>query len=137
MAIQCEPNFQGCGGILPKTILVVDDNQEFLELIDLLLKNAGYDVVLADSAFKAMDILEENIPDAMILDIMMPVRNGLEFLENLRWEPRYENVPIVVLTAMTLTDEEREFVDAFSVAYLDKGQTTKVVDCLKKILPED
>ena len=122
---------------MSKTILAVDDNRDFLRLIELLLGKAGYNVVLAESALKASEYLEEHLPDAILLDIMMPVRNGLEFLENLRWDTRFEKVPVIVLTAMTLSDEEREFVEAFSVACLDKAKTAEVVSHLQKLLPDD
>jgi len=119
---------------MAKTILAIDDNADFLRLVELLLEKAGYRVLLAESALKASEFLEAHIPDAILLDIMMPVRNGLEFLENLRWDPRFEKVPVIVLTAMTLSEEERDFVDAFSVACLDKAKTIEVVDRLRTLL---
>jgi CheY-like chemotaxis protein len=117
-----------------KTILAIDDNRDFLRLIELMLTKAGYEVLLAESALKASQLLEERVPDAILLDIMMPVRNGLEFLENLRWDPRFEQVPVIVLTALTLGSEEREFVDAFAVSCLDKAQTPEIVNRLRELL---
>jgi CheY-like chemotaxis protein len=117
-----------------KTILAIDDNRDFLRLIELMLTKAGYEVLLAESALKASQLLEERVPDAILLDIMMPVRNGLEFLENLRWDPRFERVPVIVLTALTLGSEEREFVDAFAVSCLDKAQTPEIVNRLRDLL---
>jgi CheY-like chemotaxis protein len=122
---------------LAKTILAIDDNRDFLKLIELMLSKAGYHVMVAESALRASELLEEHLPDAILLDIMMPVRNGLEFLENLRWEPRFEKVPVIVLTAMSLTEEEQEFVDTFAVSCLDKAKTPQVVEYLRRILPED
>lgn len=117
-----------------KIILAVDDNQEFLDLIDLLLSNAGYQVRLANSAAEAMKSLGGALPDAILLDIMMPARNGIEFLENLRWDPHFKSIPVIVLTAMTLNTEEREFVEAYSTAILDKAHTPEVVDRLQQVL---
>ena len=119
---------------MAKTILAIDDNRDFLRLIELMLTKAGYEVLLAESALKASQLLEERVPDAILLDIMMPVRNGLEFLENLRWDPRFEQVPVIVLTALTLGTEEREFVDAFAVSCLDKAQTPEIVNRLRDLL---
>ena len=117
-----------------KTILAVDDNRDFLRLIQLMLSKAGFEVHLAESALKASEFLEQRLPDAILLDIMMPVRNGLEFLENLRWDPRFEKVPVIVLTAMTLSDEEREFIAEFSNACLDKAKTAQLVEHLNSLL---
>jgi CheY-like chemotaxis protein len=122
---------------LAKTILAIDDNREFLRLLELMLSKAGYTVLQAESALRASELLEQSLPDAILLDIMMPVRNGLEFLENLRWDPRFEKIPVVVLTAMTLSDEEREFVEAFSAACLDKSRTPELVETLGRLLPGD
>lgn len=119
---------------MTKTILAIDDNQDFLDLLKILLEGSGYRVLLADGAAKAMETLEGEIPDAIILDLMMPMRNGFEFLENLRWDHRFEKLPVIVLTAMTLTDEEREFLEAFSVAPMDKAQTPQVAEQLRKLL---
>ncbi len=121
---------------MAKTVLVIDDNADFLRLVELLLQKAGYEVHLAESALKASELLEQEIPDAILLDIMMPVRNGLELLENLRWNARFDKVPVIVITAMPLTAEEREFIDAFSVACLDKARTVEVVDHLRALLAE-
>ncbi len=119
---------------MAKTILVVDDNPDFLHLADLMLKNAGYQVLTAEDALKAMELLEQHIPDAIVLDIMMPVRNGFEFLENLRWEPRFEHIPVIVITAMTLNGQEREFIDTFATACLDKAQAPNLVEFVNKTL---
>ena len=121
---------------MTKTILAIDDNQDFLDLLKILLEDSGYRVLLADSAAKAMESMETEPPDAVILDLMMPQRNGFEFLENLRWDTRFEKLPVIVLTAMTLTGEEREFLEAFTVACMDKAQSTQVVDRLKQLLPD-
>ena len=116
------------------SVMVVDDNPEFLHLMELMLKHAGYRPMLAQSAMAAMDLLEANRPVAILLDIMMPVRSGFEFLENLRWNSRFGRIPVVVVTAMTLGDEEKEFLAEFSTAWLDKADVEQVVPLLEKLL---
>lgn len=122
---------------MTKRVMVVDDNREFLDLLTLMLQHAGYAVERAEGGLQALELLEaaEELPDAVVLDIMMPVRSGLELLENLRWDARYERLPVVVLTAMTLNQEEREFIDTFSVACLDKTRTPELISHLNRILP--
>ncbi len=114
-----------------RTILVIDDSQEFIDLLVLLLSKAGYSVVTARSADKAMGMLELHAPDAILLDVMMPERDGLGFLENLRWNPRFERLPVIVFTAMTLNPEELEFVRNFAQGYLDKAHTSDVLALLE------
>ena len=116
------------------TVLVVDDNPDFLHLMDLTLSQAGYRTLLADSAMAAMDRLEAEVPGAILLDIMMPVRSGFEFLENLRWDKRFSQVPVVVITAMTPSEEEREFMAEFAAAQLDKADIPQALEVLKRLL---
>lgn len=110
-----------------KLIMVVDDNPDFLNLMELLLGNAGYRVQPAEGAAEAMALMENTLPDAILLDIMMPNRNGFEFLENLRWDARFEKIPVIVMTAMTLDREEQEFLEAFGVTSLNKAKAPEVV----------
>ena len=115
---------------MQRTILVIDDNPEFTELLVYLLSNAGYSVVTAQSTDKAMEMLEEQTPDAILLDVIMPERDGLEFLENLRWNPRFEHLPVIVLTALMLNSAESEFVKNFAQGYLDKARASDVLALL-------
>ena len=119
---------------MAKTILVIDDSPDFLELATMTLEGAGYAVQVAEGAAEATEILEEIRPDAILLDIMMPERNGLEFLENLRWDSRFEGVPVVVITAMSLEPEEREFVNAFSAACLKKSEAAQLPKHLSQLI---
>lgn len=121
-------------GAAPPTVLVVDDNTDMLELVGLLLTNAGFQVVTAEHPLQALEILEEKPPDAMVLDIMMPVRSGLEVLENIRWNTKLADLPVVVLTAASLRNNDRKFVDEFTRAYLDKTEINKLVPLLREIL---
>ena len=118
------------------SILVVDDNADMVELLRLKLTGAGYAVITAEHPLRALDLLEQQMPDVMVLDIMMPVRSGIEVLENIRWNPRYAQLPIIVLSAATLREEDRAFVNEFSRAYLDKTDLDKLVPLIQEILKE-
>jgi len=118
------------------SVMVVDDNPDFLHLMELMLKQAGYRPLLAQSAMAAMDLLEAHKPVAILLDIMMPVRSGFEFLENLRWDARFGTIPVVVITAMILGSEEKDFISDFATTWLDKADAHKVVPLLEKLLAE-
>lgn len=79
-------------------IVIVDDEKDIANLISLYLKNAGYDTTVFYDSLEAEKYLQENIPSALILDIMMPEIDGISILTKLR---ERHNYPIILLTAKT------------------------------------
>jgi len=88
-----------------KTILLVDDDEDLLALLELHLKITGYECLIATNGEQAQQLLELKQPDLLILDMMMPVLNGLDFLIWLRQTHALE-VPVLALTGMTLGQTE-------------------------------
>lgn len=119
---------------MAKTILVVDDNPDILELMEVKLSQAGFEVVLAESAFQALESLEKQVPDGMVLDINMPDRSGVEVLEHIRWEARLEELPVICFTAVHQSEDTKEFIREFSQALMDKSDMDGVVEKMKSLL---
>ena len=86
-----------------KTILVVDDEREFLEVIKLRLEANNYDVITASDGKEGLLKMRQENPDAVLLDIMMPGIDGLKVLKNIRKENK--DLPIFILTAYS--DQKR------------------------------
>jgi CheY-like chemotaxis protein len=83
-----------------KTILVVDDERDVREALELSLSLEGYQVVTARHGREALDLLERGLrPSLVLLDLMMPVMNGRDFLAALRGQPEFDQLPVVVVTA--------------------------------------
>ena len=99
-----------------KSILVVEDEVNIAEVVSLYLKRAGYEVQIAPDGKQAMNILEREIPDFVILDLMLPEVDGLSLT---RWLRDRSNVPIIMLTA------RREEIDR--IAGLEMGADDYVV----------
>lgn len=104
-------------------ILVVDDFEDSRDIIEAALMSAGYsDIVTADSASKALDILEFWRPnadvnfDVVLLDIKMPKIDGIETCARLRKEPRYADLPIIMLTSLEDADS---LVNSFTAGATD------------------
>ncbi|MGD1992704.1 MAG: response regulator transcription factor [Anaerolineae bacterium] len=78
------------------TILVVDDDPTVSEVVSIYLERAGYQVVVVDDGQMALDILEKERPDLVVLDLMLPKVDGLEIT---RWLRARDDTPIIMLTA--------------------------------------
>lgn len=102
-------------------ILVVDDEEPVLHLVELLLRRVGYTPILAHNAKEAADILKQKpLPDLMILDLMMPGISGIELLRQMRSRDVFDNLPVVILSALADPDQIREGLSAGADRYLTK-----------------
>ena len=80
-------------------ILVVDDEEDILELVRFNLSKEGYQVICAETGEKAVEIARAELPDLMVLDLMLPGMDGLEVTKFLKNNPETQHIPIVMLTA--------------------------------------
>jgi len=94
------------------TILVVEDEPAIQELISYGLRQAGHKTFCAGNAEQAMEIVNDILPDLVLLDWMLPGMSGIEFAKMLRQVPRTKNIPIIMLTART---EESDKVSGLEV----------------------
>ena len=99
-------------------ILVVDDDQAVRESLRRSLTFNGYAVDLAGDGVEAVDMIDEDRPDAVILDVMMPRRDGLEVCRILR--SRGDDLPVLMLTARDAVSERVAGLDAGADDYLPK-----------------
>ncbi len=81
------------------TIMVVDDEPELVTIVSLMLEKRGFNVRCAYSGQELFAGLEEQKPDLIILDIMMPEMDGLEVLRRLKSAPETSSIPVMMLTA--------------------------------------
>jgi len=80
------------------TIMVIDDHPDILDIVKTILERSGYVVQVANSGMEAFSLLEENKPDLIILDIMMPQLDGLKVLQQLKGNADYSSIPVILLT---------------------------------------
>jgi CheY-like chemotaxis protein len=81
------------------TVLVVDDNDDNLRIINEILRTRGYTVRLARDGESALRALEQERPDVILLDVMMPEMDGLQVLDHIRSNPAHASVPVILVTA--------------------------------------
>ncbi len=101
-------------------ILVIDDTESILVILTELLKENGYYVSSANSGKKAFEILENYIPDLILLDVMMPEMTGLEVFKKMKNYEKYENIPVIFLSAATEKKNRIEGLRLGAVDYITK-----------------
>lgn len=97
-------------------ILVVDDNQENLKVVSNYLKEKGYKIALALDGKSAINILESNKIDLILLDIIMPEMDGFEVCKEIKAKKETKEIPIIFLTVRTETDD---IVKGFQIGGVD------------------
>ncbi len=84
----------------PSRILIADDNPQILELLEAYLEPLGVQVTLAADGEATLSAVERTSPDLILLDIMMPRKSGFEVCRLLKEDPRYADIPIIMVTAL-------------------------------------
>ncbi|MCX6144618.1 MAG: response regulator [Ignavibacteriales bacterium] len=117
-------------------ILVVDDNLDFALACKDLLKRDGLNVKIATRGEEAVKILEESIPSLILLDLVMPGMDGFSVIHALQSKEQWTNIPVVVLTGKSLSEEDHKSLDPFIADYLmkDSFTTAAISGAIKKIL---
>ncbi len=102
-------------------IMMIDDEPINMEIVQVLLEEAGYsNFVLEDQSLRAMQTLEETQPDMLILDLIMPDKDGFEILEELRQNPKYEHLPVIILTSANDNDSKLRVLELGATDLLAK-----------------
>jgi CheY-like chemotaxis protein len=86
-------------------ILVIDDSTTNIVLLEVILTEKGYQIETALNAKEAFQRIEKQIPDLILLDLLMPKVSGFDFLEQLRKEEKTRKTPVIVISAINTDDE--------------------------------
>jgi len=104
-----------------RRILVVDDDPELLQLVRVLLARIGVEAIMAENATDAAQELRSgSLPDLVILDMMLPDVSGVEFLRQMRAKSTYDQLPVLILSALIDPERIRAALDAGADRYLTK-----------------
>ena len=106
-------------------ILVVEDEPAIAELVALHCKHAGFAVQLAHAAMDARDIVDETLPDLVVLDWMLPDKAGIDFARELRKDERTRDLPILMLTARATEDDKVRGLEVGADDYVTKPFSPK------------
>jgi signal transduction histidine kinase/DNA-binding response OmpR family regulator len=102
-------------------ILLVDDDPKALELLEDNLRSAGYETQSVQSGARALEVLSSKIVSAVLLDLLMPGMDGFQVIGHIREQPALKELPILVMTAKTLTAEEIAILGRDTEAFFQKA----------------
>jgi DNA-binding response OmpR family regulator len=116
-------------------ILVVDDDTRLTEMLQLVFESRGFGVTIANNGEQALESLGRELPEAILLDLMMPGMSGLEVCRLVRANPRTSNIPIVILTARFDAEMRREVMEAGATEYLTKPlRPSELINCIREVV---
>jgi len=115
-----------------KKILLVDDEAHILNIIKFNLKKKGYDITTANNGSEALEKIKECIPDLMIIDVMMPIMSGYDVCKELKKNDKYNDMPIIMLSAKSQADDIDTAKELGVTEYLTKPFSPMML--LKKVV---
>lgn len=119
-----------------KTILIAEDEINIRNLLSYLLTNEGYNVIQASNGEEALKKAFEEKPDLLLLDIMMPKKNGYEVASILRDQPEFRNIPIIMLTARGgELDQKMGYATGADDYIVKPFEPSELIETIKKYLP--
>ena len=101
-------------------IVIVEDEPDTAEMFAEMMRLNGFIVKKVYGGTPAIALISHEIPDAVVLDVMMPDLSGLEVLRYLRRDPRLENIPVIVVSAKSLPSDIKDGLEAGAKKYLTK-----------------
>jgi CheY-like chemotaxis protein len=118
-----------------KTVLIAEDNPVNRELLRELLEIRGYTVSEACNGQEALSMLEESLPDILLLDIGMPLLDGYAVVRKVREDPRFAVLPVVAVTAYAMQGDREKIMSSGFDGYLSKPvNSTFLVQELDRLL---
>src|SRR6185369_9530588 len=103
-----------------RTVLIVEDEPDAAEMFAEMMRVSGFRVVKSHSSGPALKLMSSEMPDVVILDVMMPDISGLEVLRFMRQEPKLAKIPVVVVSAKSMPSDIKTGLDAGASIYLTK-----------------
>jgi two-component system, OmpR family, alkaline phosphatase synthesis response regulator PhoP len=110
---------------MTQSILVADDEPSILLSLQFLLQKAGYEVRLAHNGEEVIQAVEQSTPDLLLLDAMMPQRDGYDVCQTIRADPRWTALPIIMLTAKSRDVERQKGMALGATDYVTKPFSTR------------
>jgi len=105
---------------MPHKILIAEDEPHIRRTLHFILEREGYEVLAAADVEEALDLARRERPDLILMDLMMPRRDGLEVLRELRSSEKFKSIPVILLTALSDSHDKARGLDTGADDYLTK-----------------
>lgn len=108
-----------------KKIVIADDEHKIVMTLEYAFKRAGYEIFIARDGAEVLDLLQKEIPDLILLDVMMPNVDGFTTLEEIKKNEAYKNVKVIFLSAKTGEKDIQKGLSLGADAYVTKPYSIK------------
>jgi DNA-binding response OmpR family regulator len=123
---------------MTRTVLLVDDEPNIILSLEFLIEQAGYEARVARDGDAALKSIEERKPDLVLLDVMLPKRDGFDVCERIRANPAWNDIRIVMLTAKGRDSEREKGLALGADAYITKPFSTReAMEQIKRFLDDE
>lgn len=118
-----------------QVVLIVEDNADNRDIYGTFLRHFGYTVIEAEDGAEGVRMAREHLPGVVLMDVGMPVLNGLEATRALKADPATAYIPVVALTAHAMESDQKAAADAGCIAFMAKpAEPSRVLELVRTIL---
>ena len=119
---------------MAQTVLLIEDEPNIIEAVSFILSRDGWDVQTHSNGHDAMDAVRRRAPDLIILDVMLPGKSGTDILAEIRADPEFAGVPVLMLTARGQTRDREVAERAGADRYMTKPfSNAEVLDAVRAL----
>ena len=126
---------------MKKKILIVEDDLDIVDLLQRQVKALGYDSIVAGNGKEAVDMATSQLPHLILMDIMLPVMDGLDATRQIRQNPKTNSIPIIAVTALSSRRDKEKCLQSGCDDYLSKPFTQftrlQLGSRIEKLLKQD
>lgn len=120
---------------MSKRVLLAEDEPNIVESLTFLLTRAGFEVAVESNGRRALDAALGDVPDVLILDVMLPGLDGYEILRQLRSDPRTDKLPVVMLTAKGQREDRETALECGADVFITKPfANAEVIAAIKQLV---
>ncbi|OGQ72188.1 MAG: hypothetical protein A3G94_06245 [Deltaproteobacteria bacterium RIFCSPLOWO2_12_FULL_60_16] len=113
---------------MKKRVLLAEDHPDTVEVVKFGLESLGYDVEVAENGLEAVKKAAARRPDLIVMDMMMPVMDGLQATAQIRQNPRTKDIPVLAATALGSLGDQERFLTSGCNGYISKPFTCRQLD---------